>query len=68
MRRLREAFGEDVTLEAAYGDSDGDREMLAMARERGYRGVRAAAMRHAGAAALERLAPLLAEICAPWTA
>lgn len=33
VRRLREAFGEDMTLDAAYGDSAGDREMLAMARE-----------------------------------
>ena len=36
-RRLREAFGNDVRLEAAYGDSDGDREMLALAEEQGYR-------------------------------
>jgi phosphatidylglycerophosphatase C len=36
-RRLREAFGHDVRLEAAYGDSDGDREMLAMAEEAGMK-------------------------------
>ena len=37
VRRLREAFGEDLRLAAAYGDSDGDREMLQIADERGYR-------------------------------
>jgi phosphatidylglycerophosphatase C len=37
VRRLREAFGDDVALEAAYGDTDGDREMLAIAEERGFR-------------------------------
>jgi phosphatidylglycerophosphatase C len=36
-RRLREAFGDDVQLEAAYGDTDGDREMLALAAEQGMR-------------------------------
>jgi len=35
--RLREAFGESVRLESAYGDSDGDREMLAIADEPGLR-------------------------------
>ena len=29
--RLKAAFGEDVRLAAAYGDTDGDREMLAIA-------------------------------------
>ena len=38
-RRLREAFGEDVRLEAAYGDTDGDAEMLALAEEQGIEGV-----------------------------
>jgi phosphatidylglycerophosphatase C len=33
VHRLREAFGEDVALAAAYGDSDGDREMLKLADE-----------------------------------
>ena len=33
--RLRAEFGDDVQLDAAYGDSDGDREMLAIAEERG---------------------------------
>jgi phosphatidylglycerophosphatase C len=33
VRRLREAFGEDMELLAAYGDTAGDREMLAHARE-----------------------------------
>jgi phosphatidylglycerophosphatase C len=37
VRRLREAYGEDVALEAAYGDSDGDREMLALAEEKGFK-------------------------------
>ncbi|HEX3406671.1 MAG TPA: HAD-IB family hydrolase [Caulobacteraceae bacterium] len=37
VRRLREAFGDDVSLEAAYGDSDGDREMLALAEEKGFK-------------------------------
>jgi phosphatidylglycerophosphatase C len=35
--RLRQAFGDDVRLEAAYGDSEGDREMLALAAEPSYR-------------------------------
>ena len=37
VRRLRAVFGEDMQLEAAYGDTDGDREMLAVADEPGYR-------------------------------
>ena len=35
--RLREAYGEDMVLEAAYGDTDGDREMLAIALEPGLK-------------------------------
>jgi phosphatidylglycerophosphatase C len=35
--RLREAFGPDVRLEAAYGDTAGDREMLAMAKTAGMK-------------------------------
>jgi phosphatidylglycerophosphatase C len=35
--RLREAFGEGVTLAAAYGDTSGDREMLQLAEIKGYR-------------------------------
>lgn len=35
--RLRETFGPDVRLAAAYGDTAGDREMLAIAGEAGYR-------------------------------
>jgi len=35
--RLREVFGDDLSLAAAYGDTSGDREMLAIAQERGYR-------------------------------
>jgi phosphatidylglycerophosphatase C len=37
VRRLRAEFGEEVRLDAAYGDSDGDKEMLAIADERGMR-------------------------------
>ena len=37
VRRLREAFGDDVALEAAYGDTDGDREMLTLAEEKGFK-------------------------------
>lgn len=35
--RLREVFGPDVRLTAAYGDTGGDRDMLQIAEERGYR-------------------------------
>jgi phosphatidylglycerophosphatase C len=35
--RLREVFGEGVTLAAAYGDTSGDREMLRLADVKGYR-------------------------------
>lgn len=35
--RLRAAFGPDVRLAAAYGDSAGDREMLSLADEAGMR-------------------------------
>lgn len=35
--RLRERFGSDVTLAAAYGDTSGDIEMLEIANEKGYR-------------------------------
>jgi phosphatidylglycerophosphatase C len=37
VRRLRAAFGEDVALAAAYGDTSGDREMLAIAADPGFR-------------------------------
>ncbi|MFA7263368.1 MAG: HAD-IB family hydrolase [Caulobacter sp.] len=37
VRRLREAYGEDMHLTAAYGDTSGDREMLRIADEKGYR-------------------------------
>jgi phosphatidylglycerophosphatase C len=37
VRRLHEAFGEDLVLAAAYGDTSGDREMLKMAEVKGYR-------------------------------
>lgn len=36
-RRLRAVYGPDVRLAAAYGDTGGDTEMLAMADEPGYR-------------------------------
>jgi len=37
VRRLRAAFGEDMKLAAAYGDTTGDKEMLAIAEEAGFR-------------------------------
>jgi phosphatidylglycerophosphatase C len=37
VRRLRAVFGPDVRLEAAYGDTSGDREMLTLADEAGYK-------------------------------
>jgi phosphatidylglycerophosphatase C len=37
VRRLRAAFGEDMQLAAAYGDTTGDTEMLAIADEAGFR-------------------------------
>jgi phosphatidylglycerophosphatase C len=37
VRRLREVYGEDVRLTAAYGDTSGDTEMLGIADEAGYR-------------------------------
>lgn len=35
--RLKAAFGDDVELRAAYGDTGGDREMIAAAQIKGYR-------------------------------
>jgi phosphatidylglycerophosphatase C len=35
--RLKAMFGEDVRLEAAYGDTEGDRDMLALAEEKGFK-------------------------------
>jgi len=37
VRRLREAYGPDVSLAAAYGDTSGDTEMLAIADQPGFR-------------------------------
>ena len=37
VRRLREVYGADVRLTAAHGDTAGDKEMLAIADEAGYR-------------------------------
>ncbi len=37
VRRLRAAFGENMKLAAAYGDTSGDTEMLAIADEAGFR-------------------------------
>lgn len=37
VRRLRSAFGPDVHLEAAYGDTSGDRAMLTLADEAGFK-------------------------------
>ena len=36
VRRLKEVFGEDMVLKAAYGDTTGDADMLAIAEEKGY--------------------------------
>jgi len=37
VRRLRAAYGEDMRLAAAYGDTSGDTEMIAIAEEKGFR-------------------------------
>ncbi|MDO9337585.1 MAG: HAD-IB family hydrolase [Caulobacter sp.] len=37
VRRLKDVYGEGVRLTAAYGDTSGDKEMLAIADEAGYR-------------------------------
>jgi phosphatidylglycerophosphatase C len=37
VKRLIAAFGPEVSLAAAYGDTSGDREMLRIADEKGYR-------------------------------
>lgn len=37
VKRLKEHFGEDIHLAAAYGDTAGDKPMLAIAEEKGYR-------------------------------
>jgi len=37
VRRLKAAYGENMTLAAAYGDTSGDTEMLAMAQQPGFR-------------------------------
>ncbi|MBI1407160.1 MAG: HAD-IB family hydrolase [Caulobacter sp.] len=37
VRRLKETYGEDLRLTAAYGDTSGDTDMLAIAEEKGYR-------------------------------
>ena len=37
VRRLRVAYGDDVQLAAAYGDTSGDAEMLQIAHEQGFR-------------------------------
>jgi phosphatidylglycerophosphatase C len=41
VKRLQDAFGPDVRLTAAYGDTSGDRDMLKIADEKGYRVFRA---------------------------
>lgn len=40
VRRLRAVYGEGVRLRAAYGDTSGDAEMLAIAEEAGFRKFR----------------------------
>jgi phosphatidylglycerophosphatase C len=37
VKRLKEHFGEDLRLAAAYGDTSGDKAMLEIAEEKGYR-------------------------------
>lgn len=37
VRRLREAYGDEIALRAAYGDTSGDAQMLELAEEKGYR-------------------------------
>ncbi|MGO4686780.1 HAD-IB family hydrolase [Brevundimonas sp. 2YAF1] len=37
VRRLRAAYGPDMKLAAAYGDTSGDTEMIAIAEEKGFR-------------------------------
>ena len=37
VRRLKAAYGDDVVIAAAYGDTSGDTEMIAMAQEKGFR-------------------------------
>jgi len=37
VRRLRAAYGDDMSLAAAYGDTSGDTEMIAIAAEKGFR-------------------------------
>lgn len=37
VRRLKAAYGQDMVLTAAYGDTSGDTEMLAMAQKPGFR-------------------------------
>ncbi len=37
VRRLRAAYGDDMKLAAAYGDTSGDTEMIAIAGEKGFR-------------------------------
>jgi len=37
VRRLRAAYGDDLHLTAAYGDTSGDTEMIAAADEKGFR-------------------------------
>lgn len=37
IERLKAEFGPDLTLKAAYGDTSGDREMIALAEIKGYR-------------------------------
>lgn len=41
VRRLHEAYGADLKLTAAYGDTSGDTEMLAIAEQPGFRVFRA---------------------------
>ena len=37
VRRIREVYGDDVRVLAAYGDTSGDTQMIAIAEEKGFR-------------------------------
>ncbi len=46
--RLRAAYGDDLQLAAAYGDTSGDTEMLAFAAEAGFPGIYGTALAAVG--------------------
>jgi len=54
VRRLRAAYGSNIRLAAAYGDTSGDTEMLAIADIAGFRVFKARPIKPAGAARAKR--------------